>query len=159
LYAPTGRCTIRNYNLQGEVNDQNTYALGGVSSHAGLFGSVDDVSWFGLFIRSHLLKQAHTFFKNKTIETFTKRAIPESQGDWALGFMLPTPGLASSGIFFSRESIGHTGFTGTSIWYDPRQDLLVTILSNRVAFGVDHQGFKEFRPKIHDWIVEGLKNL
>jgi CubicO group peptidase (beta-lactamase class C family) len=105
------------------------------------------------------LRQSRTAFKHKTIDFFTKRALPEAQGDWALGFMVPTRGDSSSGILFSSESVGHTGFTGTSIWYDPRQDLLVTLLSNRVAFGNENESFKAFRPKVHDWIVEGLKNL
>jgi len=71
--------------------------------------------------------------------------------------MMPTPGISSSGDYFSPYSIGHTGFTGTSFWYDPAQDLLVAILSNRVAFGRDLDEFKKLRPQIHNWIVEGLR--
>ena len=157
LYAPTGKCSWRGFVLRGQVHDENAYAMGGVAGHSGLFGSVDDVSWFGLFVRGQLNGISKTLIKQKTAKLFAARARPAGGGDWALGYMMPTPGTSSSGDFFSPYSIGHTGFTGTSIWYDPIQDLMVTVLSNRVAFGNDRKDFALLRPKIHNWIVEGLR--
>ena len=156
LYAPTERCPRRGQ-LQGQVHDDNAYAFGGVATHAGLFGSVDDVSWFGLFLRGQLQGISKTLIKQKTAKLFATRSRPPGAGDWALGYMMPTQGKSSSGDFFSPYSIGHTGFTGTSFWYDPIQDLMVVILSNRVAFGRDREEFRILRPKIHNWIVEGLR--
>ena len=80
-------------------------------------------------------------------------------GKRRLGFGLydADAGSSSCGDYFSRYSVGHTGFTGTSIWYDPRADLLVVLLSNRVLLGRDREDFKKLRPMIHNWVVEELR--
>jgi CubicO group peptidase (beta-lactamase class C family) len=158
-YAPTERCQWRHKTIQGEVHDDNTWALGGVSTHAGLFGSIDDVSWFGLYLRSQLKGISKTLVKQKTALLFAKRALPDGQGDWALGYMMPTLGASSSGNYFSQDSLGHTGFTGTSVWYDPAQDVLVSLLSNRVFLGRDNKKFAQLRKDIHNWVMEGLKRM
>lgn len=157
LFAPTEECPWRGKLLQGEVHDENTWALGGVSTHAGLFGSIDDMGWYMLHLRSQILGIAKYFIKLKTTQAFVKRARPEGRGDWSLGFMMPTPGKSSCGGYFSLNSIGHTGFTGTSMWYDPKSDLAVSVLSNRLVYGRENRSFVELRPLIHNWIVEGLK--
>lgn len=159
FYAPTERCKWRGRLIQGEVHDENCFALGGLSTHAGLFSSIDDVSWYGLFLRSQLLGISKTSFKLKTARVFTTRARPLGRGDWALGFMMPTPGASSCGDYFSPYSVGHLGFTGTSLWYDPHSDLLVVILSNRVLLGRDIKEFAKLRPQIHNWVVEELKRI
>lgn len=157
LFAPTEECVWRKKLIQGEVHDENTWALGGISTHAGLFGSIDDLGWYMLHLRSQILGIARYQIKQKTTQLFTKRARPEGKGDWAMGFMMPTPGKSSCGGYFSLNSIGHTGFTGTSIWYDPKADLAVSILSNRLVYGRENRSFVELRPQIHNWIVEGLR--
>ena len=154
-FAPTEDCPWRKKILRGEVHDDNTLALGGISTHAGLFGSVDDVSAFGLQLRAQLLGVARQI-RQETAQLFARRAIPREAGDWASGYMLPSAQGASCGTHFSPDSIGHTGFTGTSIWYDPHADLLVSVLSNRVHYGRDNKAFIALRPVIHDWIVESL---
>jgi CubicO group peptidase (beta-lactamase class C family) len=158
-YAPTERCQWRQKTIQGEVHDDNTWAFGGVSSHAGLFGSIDDLGWFALLLRSQLKGFSKLTIKPKTAQLFAARARPAGKGDWAMGYMMPSPGSSSSGNYFSPNSIGHTGFTGTSIWYDPMQDLSVAILSNRVFFGRENKEFATLRPQIHNWIIEGLKRV
>lgn len=157
LYAPTEDCVWRKKILQGEVHDDNTWALGGIAPHAGLFGSIDDLGWYALLLRSQLLGIPKTEIKPKTFKHFVERAIPEEVGDWAWGYMLPTKGASSSGKYFSMTSIGHTGFTGTSFWYDLQGDLSVSILSNRVLMGRENESFRRLRPQIHDWIMEGLR--
>jgi CubicO group peptidase (beta-lactamase class C family) len=157
FYAPTERCSWRGRLIQGEVHDENAWALGGVSTHAGLFGSIDDVSWAGLFLRSQLMGISKIQVKLKTAKLFMGRALPLGKGDWAMGYMMPTPGSSSSGDYFSPYSIGHTGFTGTSFWFDPSSDLLVVILSNRVFLGRELKEFVHLRPRIHNWIIEGLR--
>lgn len=157
LYAPTEECPWRNRLLQGEVHDENTWALGGVSSHAGLFGTIDDLGWHALHVRSQLLGIARYEVKQKTAQLFARRAVEEGKGDWALGFMMPTPGQASCGHYMDLSSIGHTGFTGTSSWYDPKMDLAVCVLSNRLVYGRENNRFKSLRPKIHNWLIEGLR--
>lgn len=156
-YAPTERCQWRGRILQGEVHDENTWLLNGVTAHAGLFGSIDDVGWFGLMLRAQLMGLSRTQIKQKTAQMFATRSRPPEQEDWAMGYMMPTPGGSSAGEFFSSLSIGHTGFTGTSFWFDPQQDLTVSILSNRLFFSRESHDFKNWRPKIHNWIVEILR--
>lgn len=157
LYAPTEECPWRQKLIQGEVHDENTWSLGGVSSHAGLFGSIDDLGWYSLHLRSQMMGIARYSLRQKTTLLFTQKSMPDGCGDWTLGFMQPTPGSSSSGKYFSEESVGHTGFTGTSMWYDPKNDLSVAILSNRVLYGRENKSFNQLRPLIHDWIVEGLR--
>ncbi|MFP5520752.1 MAG: serine hydrolase domain-containing protein [Bdellovibrionia bacterium] len=157
LYAPTEECPWRKKLVQGEVHDENTWALGGVSTHAGLFGSVDDLGWYLLNLRSQLHGIARYQIRQKTTQLFVKRSITPSVGDWAIGFMMPTAGQASCGKYMSVESIGHTGFTGTSLWYDPKMDLGIIVLSNRVLYGRENKSFVALRPKIHDWLIEGFR--
>lgn len=159
FYAPTERSEWRGKIIQGEVHDDNAWSFGGVSTHAGLFGSIDDVSAVGLFIRSQLLGLSKPVIKQKTAKLFATRARPEGRGDWALGYMMPSPGTASCGIHFSQDSIGHTGFTGTSLWYDPKADVFATVLSNRVFLGRDNKSFAALRPKIHNWIMEAIRRF
>lgn len=157
LYAPTEECPWRRKLMVGEVHDENCWSLGGVSSHAGLFGSIDDVSWVLLNIRSQLLGVARYSVKQKTARLFASRARPQGMGDWALGYMMPTPGSASCGSRFTLNSIGHTGFTGTSLWYDPKADFGVVILSNRILYGRENKAFAKLRPEVHNWIIEGFR--
>lgn len=157
LFAPTEECPVRRRLVQGEVHDLNCWAMGGVSSHAGLFGSIDDVGWYSLHLRSHLMGIARYSIRQKTAQLFAKRALAEGKGDWAMGYMMPTPGASSCGGYFSLKSIGHTGFTGTSMWYDPKMDMSVVILSNRVLYGADNKAFAQLRPEIHNWIVENYR--
>jgi len=155
-YAPTELCPWRHLRLQGQVHDDNTWALGGISTHAGLFGSIDDLAAYGLQLRAQLRALDGARVRPGTAQLFAQRAIAPEIGDWALGFMLPSAQGASCGKYFSPRSIGHTGFTGTSLWYDPERDLLVAILSNRVHGGRDNKAFLALRPQIHDWVVEAL---
>lgn len=158
-FAPTEDCPWRKRILKAEVHDENTWSFGGVSTHAGLFGSIEDVSAVGLNLRSQLQGIARYSIRQKTAQLFAQRAVPAEVGDWALGYMMPSISGASCGPHFSVLSVGHTGFTGTSCWYDPRNDLLVVILSNRVHYGRDNKGFVSLRPQIHSWIYESLKRV
>ncbi|MEK7356789.1 MAG: serine hydrolase [Bdellovibrionota bacterium] len=157
-YAPTEKDSAwRKKTMQGEVHDENTWALKGVAPHAGLFGTIDDLSGYGLLLRGAMRGSGSRVFPSaETIAKFTRRSIPAKRGDWALGFMTPTKGGSSCGIHFSPKSVGHTGFTGTSFWYDPERDLLVSILSNRVNPTRENTKFLKVRPLIHDLITQLL---
>ena len=67
--------------------------------------------------------------------------------------MLPT---SSCGRLLSSDAVGHTGFTGTSLWIDPARDLYVVLLSNRVHPSRDNEAFREVRPRVHDAVVRAL---
>ena len=156
-YAPTEKGGFRKRTMQGEVHDENTWTLRGVAPHAGLFGPLEELSQWGLLLRAGMRgKRSKNFPSPETVKLFTKRSIPRARGDWALGMMMPTKGTTSCGPKFSLKSVGHTGFTGTSLWYDPVKDLLVTILSNRVHPTRENRKFLELRPQIHSFIVDSL---
>ncbi|MGE4132959.1 MAG: serine hydrolase domain-containing protein [Bdellovibrionales bacterium] len=156
LYAPTEKCPWRGKTLQGEVHDENCWSFGGVSSHAGLFGTMDGVVRWGLEVRRAWRGDSKRFGDSKVLRYFMARRIPKSVGDWGLGFMKPSRPGASCGRYFSSQSAGHTGFTGTSFWLDPKRDLMVVILSNRVHPTRKNGNFVKLRPLLHNWVVESL---
>lgn len=140
--APTEKCEWRKRVIQGEVFDRNAFVLGGVEPHAGLFGSSLDMIEFGKFLRANY-KLKKTFYKKK-------------KEGWATGFMIPSGKLSTAGSCFSKKSIGHLGYTGTSFWYDPDKDLYVSVLSNRTFPDRDNVDFNKFRPVIHNVIYKKL---
>lgn len=157
LYAPTEVCPWRGRRLQGEVHDENAWSFGGVSTHAGLFGGIDDVAAFGLALRAAMRGESGAGLSSPaTMRLFGQRATAESGPNWGLGFRKPAREAPSCGRHFSQNSLGHEGFTGTSLWFDPDRDLLVAILSNRVYYGRDNAAFRLLRPRIHDLIVTQL---
>jgi serine-type D-Ala-D-Ala carboxypeptidase len=153
--AATERDPWRGRILKSEVHDENAASLKGIAPHAGLFGPIEDLSRYGLQLRK--LARGERSKLPASAATFLKRSVPRARGDWALGFMMPTLGSASCGPRFSRESLGHTGFTGTSLWYDPKLDLLVTVLSNRVHPTRANSRFVRLRPALHTFVVNALK--
>lgn len=156
LAAPTERdADWRGRMLKGEVHDENASSLLGFAPHAGLFGPIGDLSRYGLELRK--LSRDDKSRLPAAGAQFLRRSVPRARGDWALGFMMPTKGGASCGPKFSLSSVGHTGFTGTSFWYDPKQDLLVTILSNRVYPTRKNSRFVKLRPALHTFVVDALQ--
>lgn len=155
-YAPTESCIWRKKIIQGEVHDDNTWALGGLASHAGLFGSINDLGWYALMLRAQFLGLVRSEIKSKTMNLFAARSRPQGLGDWGLGFALKSEKNSLLGEKLSQLTFGHWGFTGTSVWYDPKYDLSVCILSNRTLYGRDKKEFSQLRPKIHNWVVDLL---
>jgi CubicO group peptidase (beta-lactamase class C family) len=77
-----------------------------------------------------------------------------------LAWVLWTPQDCAGGPSLSPRSFGHTGFTGTSLWIDPERELLVVALTNRVHNGrEDLAGIQAFRPRLHDLVVEAVREL
>ncbi|MFK8137055.1 MAG: serine hydrolase [Bdellovibrionales bacterium] len=152
-FAPTEFSEIRKDTMQSQVHDENTFALGGVSTHAGLFGTIKDVSEIALQYRN-ALKNESSIFQRETLKLFISDSMDRKVGDWGLGFMKPSFGSSSCGKYFSTNSFGHTGFTGTSLWVDPDADLFVVILSNRINYGRDNKAFVPMRAEIHNAIYK-----
>lgn len=154
--APTEDDPWRKKVVHGEVHDENTYAMGGVSAHAGLFSTVKDLAKFCQMLLNGGIYNGKRILKRSTIEYFTKRVdIPESTR--ALGWDTPSKEGSSAGRFVSSKAFGHTGFTGTSMWIDPEKDLFVVFLTNRVHPTRENQKIREVRPKVHDAIFSGIK--
>ncbi len=153
LYAPTEFSEWRQKQIQAEVHDDNAFALGGVAPHAGLFGRIQDVERYVLILRALLRSEEGEIrlgFDQKTLLDFTERKTKRSIGDFGYIFWKPTKGASSSGRFFDDSSFGHTGFTGTSLWYSLKKDFGVILLSNRVYYGREIELFRHFRPLVHD---------
>ena len=119
-----------------------------MAGHAGLFGTGSEVfslaAWLyrayhgqgdGLAISPEIVRQFLT---------------PVAKGARTPGFDVPTPGQSSAGRFFSVNSVGHTGFTGTSFWIDLELGQMVVLLTNRVNLGRNHDSIRAFRPRFHE---------
>jgi beta-N-acetylhexosaminidase len=146
--------TYRKRQLQGEVDDGNAFAMGGVAGHAGLFSTATDVAVFAQMMLSGGIYAHKRILPRTIVAEFTKRV---SGGDSArtLGWDVPT-GDSSSGHYFSAQSYGHNGFTGTSIWIDPQKNLFVILLTNRVHPSAANDKIRQVRPAVHDAILQAL---
>lgn len=149
--APTGYDAWRGRSLRGEVHDENAAALGGVAGHAGLFGTAEAVlAVTGAWMDAWTAKAS--VLQRDVVRLLTARQqVPASS--WALGWDTPSA-PSTSGRYFSARSFGHLGYTGTSIWMDPEQELEVVLLSNRVYPTRRNDLIKEFRPVIHDLVYQ-----
>ena len=131
--------------------------MGGVCGHAGLFGDIDSV----LAITALILdiwkgRKKHPNIDSDDLRKFLKRRGDIKDNSWALGFDTPSPAGSSSGRYFSPQSVGHLGFTGTSFWIDPVKDIVIVLLTNRVHPSRENDKIKKFRPWFHDKIFETL---
>jgi CubicO group peptidase (beta-lactamase class C family) len=154
--APTELDTWRGRLLLGEVHDENCFALGGVSGHAGLFGTAMSV---GAFARDTLraISGEMTFGKSETVQAFSRRTkIPGSSRALGWDTMLRT---SSCGQWMSDGAFGHTGFTGTSLWIDPLHNTYVVLLTNRVNPSRGDRRIEVFRPVLHDSIMRKRQQL
>jgi CubicO group peptidase (beta-lactamase class C family) len=180
--APTENDPWRGRVLRGEVHDENASRLDGVSGHAGLFSSARDLLKFADWLMG--LKSAGAAGKcgwvgasTQSLTSTTPPAAPAPSAapvvPWvlplfalrqdlppgstrALGWDTPSATGSSAGTRFSRRSIGHTGFTGTSIWVDPERCLAVVILSNRVHPTRDNPRWGPVRGLVADRVVGAL---
>lgn len=155
IIAPTANCSWRGRVMCGEVHDDNAWVMGGVAGHAGLFSTAMDIHKFATEMincwagRGSLISQ-------KTMKAFWARdeAVPNST--WALGWDIPSPQGSSAGRHFSRNSFGHLGYTGCSMWIDADREIDVIFLTNRVHPSPENNAIREFRPIVHDLVMEKL---
>lgn len=146
--------TFRHKIVQGEVYDENASVLGGVAPHAGLFSTPRDVAKF-----AHcMLRSGGPVFRAATVALFTHRESEPKATSRALGWDTPSS-PSQSGKYFSPNSFGHLGYTGTSLWIDPVRQLSLTLLTNRTWPDSANQAIKQMRPKFHDAILEALSQF
>ncbi len=135
MCVATAHCPWRGRLLQGEVHDENAYCLHGVAGHAGLFGTARDVwEWS---------QKVNSLFQEK----------------WRLAFDVPRSQGSSAGRYFSSNTVGHLGFTGTSFWMDLDQEIMVILLTNRVHLNRHDERIRTFRPLFHDTVMEVMLHL
>jgi len=143
--------TFRHRLIQGEVNDENAFVMGGVAGHAGCFATALDVSVFA----QCMLLGGSPLVKKETLEIFTRRRDSPPGTSRALGWDTPSQ-PSQSGKYFSSRSYGHLGYTGTSLWIDPDRQLSVTLLTNRTWPDRGSQSIKQIRPAFHNAVIESL---
>ena len=165
--APTENDTVfRHRLLRGEVHDENAGRLGGVSGHAGLFSSAGDLSTFAMW----LLKSRRTpedaegrratsgdsgRLPASVVRQFTTRQNIPPGSSRALGWDTPSEN-SSAGTKMGPNAYGHTGFTGTSIWFDPDRDLFIILLTNRVNPTRANTKILQVRRRVADLVNDAL---
>lgn len=151
--AATEKDPARGGLLRGTVDDMNAWALGGVAGHAGLFSSIRDLSVFAEMILNGGSFRGVRILEPETIATWTARQRATSSR--ALGWDTPAND-ASSGRYFSTRSIGHTGFTGTSLWIDPERGVFIVLLMNRINSRGGGEGHLQVRRDVSDAIQAAI---
>jgi CubicO group peptidase (beta-lactamase class C family) len=161
---------FRHEHIHGVVHDENAYALGGVSGHAGLFSSARDLAIYAQMMLNggvmdwcpegktecSAADDPVRVLEASTVARFTARQ--DSLSRRGLGWDKPN-GNASSGDYLTYEAFGHTGFTGTSIWMDPGLDLFVVLLTNRVNPTRANQQHIPLRRAVHDAVAQAITDV
>jgi len=163
--APTENDQYFRYKLlRGIVHDENAYLLEGVSGHAGLFSTAEDI---GVYCKM-LINDGHSlgkrYFSKDIIKEFTTRQNITRGSDYAIGWDTPSRnGKSSAGDYFSDSSFGHLGFTGTSMWVDPEKKIIVILLTNRVYPNRDKENINKrmysFRRNFHNSLMKEISNF
>ncbi len=150
--------TFRHGRIQGEVQDENAWVLGGVAGHAGVFSNVPDLLRFGGAIlrseKSAGSEQNPSLFDSAVLKRFAKRQPPEGSS-CALGWDTPSQ-PSSSGKHFAQHSIGHLAYSGCSLWIDLDAAVAVVLLTNRTWPDRQNQLIHQVRPRFHDAVREAL---
>lgn len=144
-FAPTETVAWRGGAVVGAVHDENAWALTGLggSGHAGIFGTVDAVLTFGLAVLAGI--------RSGELEWLVRE---RSGGTLRAGFDGKSPEGSSAGTRMGPRTVGHLGFTGTSLWIDPDAGVVVSLLTNRVCPTREHVAIRAARPWAHDALFE-----
>jgi beta-glucosidase-like glycosyl hydrolase/CubicO group peptidase (beta-lactamase class C family) len=154
---PTEFDSWRGRLVHGQVHDENAFALGGVSGHAGLFSTARDLAIFLNMLLNGGASEGGRLLKPETIALFTARQNVVAGSSRALGWDT-ADGKNSAGHLMRARAFGHTGFTGTSVWVDPEKNMFVILLSNRVHPTRDNQKLLAFRAQLHDAVMKAVEN-
>lgn len=147
--------------IHGEVHDENAHSLDGIAGHAGLFSTAEDLAVFSQMMLNKGIYGWKRIFREETIDLFTTRANVVDGSSRSLGWDSPS-GKASGGVYLPDNSFGHTGYTGTSLWIDPENDMFVILLTNAVhpnrkykdSNDPEYRGYFEWRQRIHSAVYE-----
>ena len=122
--------------LRGDVHDPGAAMFGGVAGHAGLFSDAYDLAKLYLMLLNNGTWNGKHYFDSATVQNFTAYHSDISRRGYGFDKPMkdnPTNGDPYPSIYASPETFGHTGFTGTCVWADPKENLLFVFLSNRVC--------------------------
>jgi beta-N-acetylhexosaminidase len=140
---------------KGVVHDGNAHLLGGVAGHSGLFSTAEDLSKFMQMMLQYGKYGEKQIVKPSTVREWTR--VQSRKSSRALGWDTKIDEGSSAGVYFSNNSFGHTGFTGTSVWADRDRELFVIFLTNRVYPDGSNDEILKFRPEIHNAIVKSIE--
>ncbi len=161
--VPTERDTFfRKIQVHGTVHDETAAMLGGVSGHAGLFGSAEDLAkLFQMYLNGGEYG-GRRFITESALREFTRCQFCEEGNRRGLGFDKPLIEYDSLKSYVARsaspESFGHSGYTGTFVWADPTYHLLVIFFSNRVYPYRSSEGIYDLniRPRVHQAVYDAM---
>ena len=161
--APTENDTVfRMQQLQGDVHDQAAALMGGVAGHAGLFANARDLAVLMQLLLNEGYANNRQFISGYTVKKFTSAPFKDNKNRRGIGFDKPEVDPSVQGYTPSKqssmESFGHTGFTGTFVWADPKNGLIVIFLSNRIYPDADNNKLSQnnIRTRIHDLFYEAV---
>ena len=144
----------------GYVHDENANLLGGVSAHAGLFSNAEDLGKYGQMLLNDGIVGDKKIIDKDLLSLFTKRQSTVDEANRGYGWDRPDrDGSSSAGDYFSDKTFGHLGYTGTSFWIDPEQELVVVLLTNRVYPTRKNLGIKQVRRKFHNTLIKSILRL
>jgi CubicO group peptidase (beta-lactamase class C family) len=152
-FAPTETVAWRGGPVVGAVHDENAWALtgDGGSGHAGIFATVDAVLTFGAAVLDALDGLGAPFGARVDLAWLVRE---RSGGTLRAGFDQRSAEGSSAGERLGARSVGHLGFTGTSLWIDPDAKVVVVLLTNRVSPTREHTAVRESRPRAHDALFD-----
>lgn len=142
--------------IWGEVHDNNAYFMGGVSGHAGLFSTAEEV----FKIAQQFLPGHSKLLKPETCELFSTNFTPGMNEHRSFSFQLASTPESTAGTKMSPESFGHLGFTGTSLWIDPEKERVFILLTNRTHDrALPFENINSVRRRFHDLAIEHLDQI
>jgi serine-type D-Ala-D-Ala carboxypeptidase len=151
--ASTEYCEWRKRWIKGEVHDENSFCLNGEGGNSGLFGTASGIMKLLDIISSEGSLEGQQILSPSVCSDMTTCQTKTLRPKRAAGFLMQNTDTFA-GDLYSKQSFGHTGFTGTSVWIDPVQDIKVVTLTNRVHFGREKttESIKTFRKELHSLI-------
>jgi len=141
----------------GYVHDENANLLGGISAHAGLFSNAEDLGKYGQMLLDDGIVGEKKILDKDLIFSFTSRQSTVDDANRGYGWDRPDrDGTSSAGDYFSDKTFGHLGYTGTSFWIDPEQELIIVLLTNRVYPTRENSRIKHVRRKFHNTLLKSI---
>jgi CubicO group peptidase (beta-lactamase class C family) len=142
----------REHLLCGETNDGNSFYQGGTAGNSGLFSTTTEL--FTLSRQFH--PESTTLLNAELVQRFWRNETVGKRSHRSLGFKLNSSIITSGGRAMDRHAIGHSGFTGTSIWLEPEPGYTFIVLTNRIHPQVQSVNFNRIRRKLHRLLVNDL---
>jgi serine-type D-Ala-D-Ala carboxypeptidase len=145
----------RDYQIWGEVHDGNCYFMNGVSGHAGLFSTAEET----FRIAQQFLVKESVLLKPETCKLFRTNLTPGLNEARSIGFQLAETPESTASLALAKDSFGHLGFTGTSLWVEPESERVFILLTNRThARELPFVNINSVRRRFHEIAQTGLNS-